>query len=164
MCDTVVVVPELGPVWFAKNSDREPSEAQFVECDDGSSGHAPPPGLPSVRPASRVLLSRPGWMWGAEIGVNEHGVAIGNEAVFTRFPAPKEGASGMDFLRIALSHCRNANDALDQLIDLTERFLPSELRRNTQRPGALAGSPESRSNGNHSANSASYTIRLSIRV
>ena len=122
MCDTVVVVPELGPVWFAKNSDREPSEAQFVECDDGSSGHAPPPGLPSVRPASRVLLSRPGWMWGAEIGVNEHGVAIGNEAVFTRFPAPKEGASGMDFLRIALSHCRNANDALDQLIDLTERF------------------------------------------
>ena len=105
MCDTVVVVPEKGPVWFAKNSDREPNEIQFIECDEGDATQTAPAGWP-VDPASeRVLLSRPGWMWGAEIGVNEHGVAIGNEAVFTRLPVPKQGRSGMEFLRIALGVC-----------------------------------------------------------
>ena len=61
-------------------------------------------------------------MWGAEMGVNEHGLAIGNEAVFTRIPVSKTGYSGMDFQRVALSTCRTADDALEQLIELTERF------------------------------------------
>ena len=122
MCDTVVFVPEEGPVWFAKNSDREPSEAQHLEC------HRPeqadpgvPNGLPQRR-SRRALLSRPSWMWGAEMGVNEHGVAIGNQAVFTRFHAFRRGHSGMDFLRVALQACRSADDALEQLIDLVERY------------------------------------------
>jgi len=122
VCDTAAVVPEEGPVWFAKNSDREPNEAQFIEYDDGDATHTAPHGWPVEPPSERAILSRPGWMWGAEIGVNEHGVAIGNEAVFTRLPVPKEGRSGMDFLRIALGVCHNANDALDLLIDLTERY------------------------------------------
>ena len=122
VCDTVVVVPEKGPVWFAKNSNREPSEAQFVECHDGSVTGAAPEGLPDASSRARLLLSRPAWMWGAEIGVNEHGVAIGNEAVFTRLPVPKAGYSGMDFQRVALTTCSTADDALEQLIELTERF------------------------------------------
>ena len=61
-------------------------------------------------------------MWGAEMGVNEHGLAIGNEAVFTRLPVPKAGYAGMDFQRVALSTCRTADDALEQLIELTERL------------------------------------------
>jgi len=122
VCDTVAVVPENGPVWFAKNSDREPNELQVVECDDSDGTHTAPHGWPVDPPSERALLSRPAWMWGAEIGVNEHGVAIGNEAVFTRLPVPKEGRSGMDFLRIALGVSRTADDALDLLIDLTERF------------------------------------------
>lgn len=122
MCDTVAVVPENGPVWFAKNSDREPNEVQFIEVDVGDATQTASRGWPVEPPSERVLLSRPGWMWGAEIGVNEHGVAIGNEAVFTRLPVPKKGRSGMDFLRIALGVCRTADEALDLLIDFTERF------------------------------------------
>jgi len=122
MCDSVVVVPEKGPVWFAKNSDREPSEAQFFECHDGSVAGVAPEGLPAASTDARLLLSRPAWMWGAEMGVNEYGVAIGNEAVFTRLPVPKSGYSGMDFQRVALTTCRTADDALEQLIELTERL------------------------------------------
>jgi len=121
VCDTVVVVPDEGPVWFAKNSDREPSEAQFVECHDRTSSlRGLPSGLPELGGHGRVVLSRPAWMWGCEMGVNEHGLAIGNEAVFTRMPVPKAGYTGMDFQRVALGTCQTADDALEQLIELTE--------------------------------------------
>jgi dipeptidase len=115
-------VPEAGPVWFAKNSDREPTEAQFLECHDGSERGGVPEGLPFASSPHRLLLSRPAWMWGCEMGVNEHGVAIGNEAVFTRLRVPKAGYTGMDFQRVALTGCKSAADALEQLIELTERF------------------------------------------
>ena len=122
MCDTVVLVPESGPVWFAKNSDREPTEAQFLECHDGPAQGAAPDGLPGMSSDARLLLSRPAWMWGCEMGVNQHGVAIGNEAVFTRLPVAKAGYTGMDFQRATLGTCTTADDALEQLIELTERL------------------------------------------
>ena len=123
MSDMVVVVPEKGPVWFAKNSDREPSEAQFLEYREPD-GHLEgmPEGLPETHRHAGVLMSRSPWMWGCEMGVNEHGVAIGNEAVFTRLPLPKAGYSGMDFQRIALARSRTADDALEHLIEFTEMF------------------------------------------
>lgn len=51
-----------------------------------------------------MILSKPGWMWGAEMGANESGVVIGNEAVWTN---DNEGDSdtsvkrllGMDLVR-----------------------------------------------------------------
>ncbi len=49
-----------------------------------------------------VILSKPAWMWGAEMGANDHGVVIGNEAIFTKLQGPddsEEKLLGMDLLR-----------------------------------------------------------------
>lgn len=49
-----------------------------------------------------VVLSRPAWLWGAEMGANEHGVCIGNEAVWGREEVSDEEALlGMDLVRSA---------------------------------------------------------------
>ncbi len=49
------------------------------------------------------MLSKPSWMWGAEMGANEHGVVVGNEAVWTTLNDPytdsQERLLGMDLLR-----------------------------------------------------------------
>ena len=46
--------------------------------------------LPQVRHTYGILVSRPAHIWGAEMGINEHGVCIGNEALFTTNPKPSE--------------------------------------------------------------------------
>lgn len=47
-----------------------------------------------------MVLSRPAWLWGAEMGANEHQVCIGNEAVWGKESADGEEALlGMDLVR-----------------------------------------------------------------
>jgi len=47
-----------------------------------------------------VVLSRPAWLWGAEMGANDQGVCVGNEAVWTREPVcDGEALLGMDLVR-----------------------------------------------------------------
>ena len=65
--------------------------------------------IPQVETTHGVVLSKPAWIWGAEIGANEHGVAIGNEAVWNRLSDPDYDAVprllGMDLLRYDTSAC-----------------------------------------------------------
>ncbi len=122
MCDTVVVV-EDDRVWFAKNSDRDPNEAQVLEwwparAPDGGTVRCTWIDVPQVATTNAVLISRPAWMWGCEMGTNEHGVTIGNEAVFTREPYADSGLTGMDLIRLALERSDSAEGAVGTITDL----------------------------------------------
>lgn len=132
MCDTVVATGEVttdGVTVFGKNSDREPNEAHHllrVPAQDHSPGsrvRCTYIDIPQVEHTYAALLAKPFWIWGAEMGTNEHGVAIGNEAVFTRVPHEKKnGLIGMDLLRLALERATTARDALTVIIDLLVKY------------------------------------------
>ncbi|RJP43065.1 MAG: peptidase family C69 [Desulfobacteraceae bacterium] len=125
MCDTMVIRHQ-DAVYFAKNSDREPGEAQLVVRIPAES---PEPGqrlkttyidIDQAPRRNGLMLSKPFWIWGAEMGANEHGVVIGNEAVFTRLVDDAEGLIGMDLLRLGLERGNSADEALQVITDLLE--------------------------------------------
>jgi dipeptidase len=131
MCDTLLALPDTSAeqgMLFAKNSDRQRNEVQVIDyfaAADHSSGSTLTCTyltIPQAPHTYAVLLSRPFWMWGAEMGANEHGVVIGNEGLQARSPAPQEPAlTGMDLLRLALERAASASQALQVITGLLER-------------------------------------------
>src|SRR5580704_10441263 len=129
MCDTLVATPPAtaaGGMLFGKNSDRERNEAQVLEMHPrrehgrGARVRLTYVEIDQVARTNACLISRPFWMWGAEMGANEHGVVIGNEAVFTRAPYAKVGLTGMDILRLALERADDAESAVRVMVGLLE--------------------------------------------
>ena len=130
MCDTMVSLTPDGVV-FAKNSDRDANEAQVLRWYAGAE-HASGSlrctwsDIPQVARTHAVLLSQPWWMWGAEMGANEHGVVIGNEAVFTRGAKDARDRSasspllGMDLVRLGLERATSAHEAVGVIVALLE--------------------------------------------
>ncbi|HYW02889.1 MAG TPA: C69 family dipeptidase [Gammaproteobacteria bacterium] len=127
MCDTLVLCTEEG-VYFAKNSDREPGEAQrvvrrpAVQDDPAGTVRVTWIEVEQVPRRFATVLSQPCWMWGAEMGANDQGVVIGNEAIFSRVVA-REGDSllGMDLVRLGLERGATAREALEVVTGLLER-------------------------------------------
>lgn len=129
MCDTLVALPPAtadGSVLFAKNSDRPRGEEQSV-CRYPPADHAEGARvrctyieIPQVPRTFGVVLSRIDWMWGAEMGANECGVVIGNEAVWTKEPLGPPALLGMDLVRLGLERAATAADAVGVITGLLE--------------------------------------------
>ncbi len=131
MCDTLCALPAWslsGETIFAKNSDRSPNEPHLVQ-------HVPaadyPAGsmlrcsyieIPQVTHTRAMILCQPSWIWGAEMGINDAGVVIGNEAVFTKEKRGSAALTGMDLLRLALERAGGARQAVEIIIDLLQQY------------------------------------------
>ena len=131
MCDTLVALPTAsatGHTLFAKNSDRPPTESQAIELLDArfddqvtQCTHIAVEALSG--PTYACVISRPVWGWGAEHGVNEAGVAIGNEAIYTTLDprSVPPALTGMDLVRLGLERAGSAVEAVAVITDLLER-------------------------------------------
>ncbi|HWP65172.1 MAG TPA: C69 family dipeptidase [Candidatus Limnocylindria bacterium] len=130
-CDTLVALGAAtrdGVTLFGKNSDRPPDECQGI-VQLARTRH--PPGsvvrcqyieVPQAAETAALVGSQPHWCWGFEHGVNEHRVAIGNEMVFAREPLGSSGLTGMDLVRLGLERGRDADEALEVMTTLLERY------------------------------------------
>jgi len=141
-CDTGVALPDAtqaGYTILGKNSDRPVFDSQYLELH---SRHYFKPGgmlqleyisIPQVEETYATLGSRPYWCWGYEEGVNEHGVAMGNEAIYTKTfrqnakayragKSPELGLLGMDVVRLALERSETAQQAVDWVGKLAQEY------------------------------------------
>lgn len=131
MCDTFAAMPNStvnNSVLFAKNSDREPNEPHIIvrvpgkKHDKGTKLKCTYIEIEQVDETYGVMLFKPSWIWGAEMGVNEYGVVIGNEAVFTKERQGPPALTGMDILRLCLERCKTALDAANYSTYLIEEY------------------------------------------
>lgn len=142
MCDTWVALRDAtrsGQVLLGKNSDRPIFDCQPLLFFPRQTW--PPAGrlaleyvdLPQVATTYATLGSSPYWCWGYEEGINEHSVAIGNEALPTKTfraaaaayaqgHAPRLGLLGMDLVRLALERSATAQQAVEVMAALIEQY------------------------------------------
>ena len=131
-CDTFVALPPATPegtVIFGKNSDRPCNEGQSIRrypAADYNLSESPVvkctyKSIPQVPHTYAVILSQLDWCFGAEMGANEHGVVVGNEAVWTIVEEEQEPALlGMDLVRLSLERSTSAQECVDILTQLLE--------------------------------------------
>jgi secernin len=131
MCDTLIALKNStqdGSVIFGKNSDRPSEEVQLITYvprttySKGEQLKCTYISIPQVSETGAVILSQPWWMWGAEMGINEYGVSIGNEAVYTRERLRPTGLIGMDLLRLGLERGKTAKEALNTITELLDNY------------------------------------------
>lgn len=126
MCDTFGIIRKNGAI-FGKNSDRSPNEPQVIQWIKGHKTKNKKKKvtyieIDEVKEVYSILISRPSWMWGCEMGVNEFGVCIGNEAIFTKGKYNKTGLTGMDLVRLGLERSKNAKEAVKVITNLLKKY------------------------------------------
>lgn len=127
MCDTLIKKVN-GEFIFGKNSDRgcnEPNLTIYIPAKTNNDKELQCTYLKieNSKTSNGVILTKPSWMWGAEMGINDKGVIIGNEAVFTKTKGKdKERLIGMDLLRLGLERGNSAKESLDIIISLLDKY------------------------------------------
>jgi dipeptidase len=149
MCDTFVALKEAtanGSVLLAKSADTEVNEAQHLlklprkEYSVGALVRVTHLVIPQPRVTYEVVIDKSFWLYGGEIGVNEHGVAVGNEAVFSKLDSDKDGVVLIDLLRLILERCANRHEAVDLVAHLLATYGQGgncELRGNSHFDGSF---------------------------
>jgi len=131
-CDTWVALRDATldhSVILAKNSDRPPMESQVLVHMPGRRHE---PGemvqctyirIPQVAETYEHIGSKIWWSFGYEQGINEYGVAVGNEAVWSKEPYQRgDGLLGMDLLRLGLERGKTAYEAMHVMTGLLEKY------------------------------------------
>jgi len=141
-CDTWIALKNAtknGNVILAKNSDRTQFDCQPLmffprtTWPKGSEINLGRIKIPQVKETYATMGSSPYWCWGYEEGINEYGVAIGNEGVWTKVLADnielqknagkiKLGPTGMDLLRLGLERGKTAQETLNVITSLLEKY------------------------------------------
>ena len=132
MCDTLVALGSEtlgGGVIFAKSADCEANEANaLVRLPRRSHAAGEVVRLshlviPQARETYELILTKAFWTYGCEMGVNEHGLCMGEEAVFTTEPREeRDGIIGPDLMRIGLERSRNCLEAIELMTRLLEEY------------------------------------------
>ncbi len=131
MCDSFVALgnsTRSGSVLLAMSADTEVNEAEHVtryerrDHGEGSLVRITHRTIPQARTTHEIILGRSFWAWGAELGCNEHGVAVGNEAAFSNQAAEKEGACCLDLCRLPVERGETARGAVEAVGEVVEAF------------------------------------------
>lgn len=142
MCDTFVTLSDISSrnaVVLGKNSDRPSFDCQplayhekksFAKNEKLKLAYVT---IEQVGERNATIGSSPYWCWGYEAGMNEYGVAIGNEAIYTKDLEEnadlekkgiqvEKGILGMELLRLGLERAKSAREALDVMTELVETY------------------------------------------
>ena len=131
MCDSFVALANStahGSVLLSKSADTEVNEAEHVvrfprrQYRDGALVRITHLNIPQVTETHEIILGKSFWSWGGEIGCNEHGVAVGNEAAFSNQKEGKDGVCVLDLLRLVLERSRTAREGVDVVAQHVETF------------------------------------------
>jgi dipeptidase len=132
MCDTFVALPTVTQqksVLFAKSADCEVNEANAIvrirrkKHVRGESVRVTHLVIPQAEETYEIFLTKAFWTYGCEIGINEYGLAMGEEAVFTtEMSEEKDGLIGPDLMRIGLERARDCREAIEIMTSLLEQY------------------------------------------
>jgi secernin len=149
MCDTFVALPDATAnrsVLLAKSADTEINEAQHLlklprrDYPEGAQVRISHRVIPQARHTYEAIIDKSFWLYGGEIGVNERGVAVGNEAVFSKLSSQGDGVVLIDLLRLILERAATRHEAVDVVADMLKTFGQGgncELRGNSHFDGSF---------------------------